>query len=102
MSHVLQKLKVLLFYFLPVSIVGKTEDPDETRVFYTLELPGSKFVDVMCVYKPAEGGKFAYIMQNHDGSTVYDSDGTTHPDYLFNAAKCLFTANQQYAKDYRK
>lgn len=30
MSHVLQKLKVLLFYFLPVSIIGKTEDPDAT------------------------------------------------------------------------
>lgn len=102
MLQILQKLKVLLFYFLPVSIIGETEDPDETRVFYTLQLPGNKFVDVMCVRTLAEGGNFNYIMQNHDGSTVRDSDGTTHPGYLFNAEKCLSIANLQYAKDYGK
>ena len=34
MLQILQKLKVLLFYFLPVSIVGETEDPDVQIVLH--------------------------------------------------------------------
>lgn len=57
-------------------IIGRTDDSAGAgkRVFYTVELDGGVFVDVMnCV----EDNNLYYAMQLQDGKVFYDKDGNS-------------------------
>lgn len=66
--------------------VGK--GPEKERI-YTVELEKTRYVDIKFI--PRSG--LIYIMQNEDGSEVYDPEnwGATYPDYSFDENKVLET-----------
>lgn len=68
------------------------------RVFYTVQLDDTHFVDVMI----SEESEVVYAMQNEDGSTVYDSEGNTDSFFLYSEVEALRTAIQAYEKEFGK
>lgn len=69
-----------------VSCADVGKDPEKERVF-TVELEKARYVDIK--YIPRTG--LVYIMQNEDGSEVYDPEnwGVTYPDYNLDENKVL-------------
>lgn len=64
------------------SDVGTMNDP---RSIYTVAISEGKFVDVMCVEKT----HLLYAMQNEDGSTVFDSDRNSVPDFPIDESEVI-------------
>jgi hypothetical protein len=64
-----------------------SEFEDHGKKIYTIVIQDGKCVDVGIV----ESVGLIYIMQNADGSLVYDAENpdNTYPDYYFNTQKVL-------------
>jgi len=61
-------------------VVGECDDTHKgsssKRIFYTVQFRDNMFVDVMCCYKGGNyDNDFQYIMENGDGSTLYNKNG---------------------------
>lgn len=65
-----------------MKIINKDNVTDtQERTLFTVELDDNKYVDVMAVMGNGEK-PFVYVMQNEDGSTVYDNEETC-PDCVY-------------------
>lgn len=71
--------------------------PKARRVFYTVELDKGYYIDVMI----AEDIKIVYVMQNDDGSTVYDNE-QTYPEFSYDENEAILLAKQAFEKEYGK
>lgn len=49
----------------------------------------------------AEDIKIVYVMQNDDGSTVYDNE-QTYPEFSYDENEAILLAKQAFEKEYGK
>lgn len=69
---------------------GKT-DSGIQRMVYTIQLEEDRFIDVVIA------GELKYVMQNHDGSTVFDSQRNSYPGYSYDENMAIEKAEKQHA-----
>lgn len=69
---------------------GKT-DSGIQRMVYTIRLEEDRFIDVVIA------GELKYVMQNEDGSTVFDSERNSYPEYLYDKGMAIEKAEKQHA-----
>lgn len=82
-----------------MKVIGHFDDSyeDLRRIVYTIELEPNTVVDVLV------SDDLAYVMQNGDGSTVYNaSEGNdcTCPDYEYDEGMVLDIAVFEFQKEY--
>lgn len=104
-EQVLNKVRIVYDYSSNTSfeyrVLRHKEDPDDSRVYYTIEVANGKFVDVMCILG-VDGSITPYTMDTGDGCNVYDSDQNSFAGYSFDESKCFKLALESYKRDYRR
>ena len=88
-----------------MTVIGNTEDltystKDCRKVYFTVQLADNHFVDVMIVEKGTEECACIYIMQNEDGTTVYDNDGCTYNDFIYDDIEACNLAVAAFETEY--
>lgn len=100
-KQVLTKVKVVYDYcsntVFEYRVLSHTEDSDDSRVYYTIEVSNGKFVDVMCIVD-SDGSISPYVMDTGDGGQVYDSDNNSFADFVFDESRCFKLAVENYKK----
>lgn len=70
-----------------------SEFDDHRKKLYTVEIQNCRHIDFLIL----EATGLIYIMQNADGSLVYDAEnsGITFPDYHFDEQKALMLVQEK-------
>lgn len=78
---------------MEIIAVSEAEKTPHSKWIYTIELSGEKVLDVMI--NTTTG--LSYIMQNQDGSTVYNRiSGETYPNYAYTEQAVIDFVNHAY------
>lgn len=104
-EQVLNKVRIVYDYNSNTSFeyraLSHKEDPDDSRVYYTIEVANGKFVDILCILG-VDGSITPYTVDTGDGCNVYDSDQNSFAGYSFDESTCFKLALESYKRDYRR